>query len=305
MDTLNNDLLELLKSHISIFDDLCKKNNNKFISQVDFIAFWVDPEKFSKNSPFDFDDLRDNPGFIPTDYPNIYKFVEEDKIILQYVDWEHSPIAILQWYKMKVKVSRDESIEKWKISVYGKWLKLYYSWYIDWLADYIDMYYWETIRADLCFDSRDRVPEGVIDLWNTVTYWEWEKWTYKWFWNKRSPLFIRIYDKTLDLKKDKNCMAWLYPSFYTDQCWRLEFKFTWRYAQSMNALQWLWVVPRDWQVQKKKEDKRNFLRSAFYNLLMYIDYLPSKEEQYKLLSGIKDMCVKKMNKLKDYIQFED
>lgn len=35
-----------------------------------------------------------------------------------------------------------------------------------------------------------------------------------------------MYDKTLDLKKDKNSMAWLYPEFYTSECWRLECKFT-------------------------------------------------------------------------------
>lgn len=298
MNNLNNDLSELVKTHISIYEDLSKKS--LFQGQLDFLAFWVDPEKMALNSPFEY--VRDNPNREITIYDKVYKLVEEDKIVLQYVpDWWNSPVAILQWYKIKVKDKWD----CWKISVYWKWLRLYYCGYLDWLPDYINMYCGDVIRADLCWDTKDKIPEWVVDLTNTVTYWEGDNWTYKGFWNKRSPLFIRIYDKTLDLAKDHNSMAWLYPEWYTNSCWRIECKFTWRYAQSMNALQWLWVTDRGGSVQKQKSVKRDYLKSAFYNLLMYIDFIPDRRKQVDLLQGIVSMCWKKLKRLKDFISLED
>lgn len=297
---LNNDLSELVKSHISIYENF--ENSCWRSEQLDFLAFRVDENSMSKNSPFK--DLhwycRDNPNWERTDYENVYQLVESDKIVLQYVKEWCSPVAILQWYKMKL----PWKWEKWKISVYWKWLRLYYCGFIDWLVDYISYYAWEVIRADLCWDNKDRIPEWVVDLPNTVTYWESESRTYKWFWNKRSPLFIRIYDKTLDLAKDKNSMAWLYPERYTTSCWRIECKFTCRYAQSMSAVEWLWVVERNWSVQKIKNPKRDYLKSAFYNMIMYIDFIPDKRKQYELLDWIIRMCSKKIQKLKDFISLD-
>ena len=298
MENLNNDLSELVFSHISIASDFNKKS--LFLDQLDFLSFWVDAEKMALNSPFKENIFRDNPNWENTIYDNVYQLVEDEKIVLQYVREWYSPVAILQWYKMNTK----NEWEKWKISVYGKWLRLYYCGYLDWLPDYIDQYCGEVIRADLCWDTKNKIPAWVVDLENTVTYWEGENWTYKWFWNKRSPLFIRIYDKTLDLSKDHNSMAWLYPEWYTSSCWRIECKFTWRYAQSMTALQWLWVVDRSWSVQKLKSQKRDYLKSAFYNLLMYIDFIPDRRKQYDLLQGISTMCAKKMKKLKDFISLD-
>ena len=295
MKNLNNDLFDLVFSHISIAWDLLDKN--KFIEQLDYLTFWVNSEKMSLNSPFKDSYIRDNPNWETTIYDNVYQLVEEDKIVLQYVrDW-YSPVAILQWYRMKIKW-----VDKWKISVYWKWLRLYYCWFLDWLPDYIDLYCDEVIRADLCWDSKEKISDCVVSkLSNTITYWDWENWTYKGFWNKRSPLFIRIYDKTLDLKKDHNSMSWLYPDRYVDSCWRIECKFTWRYANSMSALQWLGLIYRDWKVQKQVENKRNYLKSAFYNLLMYVDFLPNKKLQYEILDSIKILCNKKLKKLKDFI----
>lgn len=299
MKNLNNDLFDLVFSHVSLATDFLDKN--LFIEQLDFLTFWVNPEKMSLNSPFTYDYLRDNPNWETTIYDNVYQMIEEDKIVLQYVREWYSPVAILQWYKMKTK----EEWEKRKISVYWKWLRLYYCGLLDWLPDYINLYCDKVIRADLCFDREQKIPESVIlKLWNSVTYWEWENWTYKWFWNKRSPLFIRIYDKTLDLKKDHNSMAWLYPERYTSSCWRIEFKFTGRYAESMSALEWLWVIDWKWSVQKIKNPKRDYLKSAFYNLLMYIDFIPDRRKQYDLLDWIMSMCAKKMKKLKDFISLD-
>lgn len=299
MKNLNNDLFDLVFSHISIAWDFLDKN--KFCEQLDFLTFWVDSEKMSLNSPFDYNVLRDNPNWENTIYENVYQLVEEDKIVLQYVKEWCSPVAILQWYKMKTV----SEWEKRKISVYWKWLRLYYCWYLDWLPDYINMYCDKVIRADLCWDRQEKIPDSVVmKLSNSVTYWDWEDRTYKGFWNKRSPLFIRIYDKTLDLAKDHNSMAWLYPERYTKSCWRIECKFTWRYAESMNALQWLWVAERGWFVRKIQKPKRDFLKSAFYNLLMYIDRIPDRRVQYDLLEWIKTLVNKKLKKLKDFISLE-
>jgi len=310
MEKLNNDISELIISHISISDKLLTNSSfvstnwldkNQFISQLDFLTFWVDPEKMALNSPFTYDYLRDNPNWEITIYDNVYKMVEEDKIVLQYVREWYSPVAILQRYKMKTK----EEWEKRKISVYWKWLRLYYCGLLDWLPDYINLYCGDVIRADLCWDCENKIPEWVVDLPNTVTYGQGDNWTYKWFWNKRSPLFIRIYDKTLDLSKDHNSMAWLYPERYTNSCWRIECKFTWRYAQCMSPLEWLWVIDGKWSIQKIKSTKRDYLKSAFYNLLMYIDFIPDRRKQYDLLDWIMSMCAKKMKKLKDFISVSD
>lgn len=295
MENLNNDLSQLVFSHISIASQFLTKS--LFVEQLDFLSFWVDAWKMALNSPFDNDYLRDNPNWENTIYDNVYKLVEEDKIVLQYVREWYSPIAILQWYKMTTK----NDWEKRKISVYGKWLRLYYCGFLDWLPDYINMYCGDVIRADLCWDTENKIPDSVVDLTNTVTYWEWENRTYKGFWNKRSPFFVRIYDKTLDLKKDHNSMAWLYPDWYTNSCWRIECKFTGRYAQSMSALEWLGVVKRDWQVQKLKGQKRDYLKSTFYNLIMYIDFISDRRKQYELLQWIVVLCNKKLKKLKDFI----
>ena len=299
MVKLNDDLSELVKSHISIYENF--ENSRWRSEQLDFLAFRVDTWKLSKNSPFPCDNwfIRDNPNWELTNYENVYQLVESDKIVLQYVREWYTPVAILQWYKVKIPW------KEWrKISVYWKWLRLYYCWYLDWLPDYIDLYCWDVIRADLCRDNEKKIPDAVVDLPCNITIWEGDNWSYKWFWNKKSPFFVRIYDKTLDLAKDHNSMAWLYPEWYTSSCWRIECKFTQRYAQSMSALEWLGIVERNWKVQKIKNPKRDYLKSAFYNLIMYIDRLPDKRMQYDLLNWIKTLVNKKLKKLKDFISLD-
>lgn len=300
MLNLGNDISELVKQHISIHEIL--DNSSLSVGQLDFLSFWVDNSKMSKNSPFAwrYNILRDNPNWEVTEYEDVYQMVEEDKIVLQYVKSWYSPVAILQWYKVKLP-----SWEGWKISVYWKWLRLYYCGYLDRLPSYLWKYSGDVIRADVCWDLKNKIPEGVVDLPNTVTYWEGDSWTYKWFWNKRSPLFIRIYDKTLDLAKDHNSMAWLYPNRYTKECRRIECKFTWNYAKGMSALEWLWTVERSWTILKQKAKTKDYLKSTFYNLIMYLDFLPNKEEEYNLLLWIKDLVNKKIKKLNDFISVND
>lgn len=80
---LNNDLSELLKTHISVYEDFNKTLT--VYEQLDFLAFWVKKDSLELNNPFNFNDLRDNPNWELTNFENVYQFVEEDKIVLQYV----------------------------------------------------------------------------------------------------------------------------------------------------------------------------------------------------------------------------
>ena len=83
MQKLNNDLSELLKSHISVYEDFGKSLT--VYEQLDFLAFWVKKSSLELNNPFKFDSLRDNPNWELTEYDNVYRFMDEEKIVLQYV----------------------------------------------------------------------------------------------------------------------------------------------------------------------------------------------------------------------------
>lgn len=297
MTNLNKDLSELLKKHISIFEE--SEKNWRRASQLDYLSFWVDEKALKTSSPFEI--IRDNPNLEPTEYENVYKFVDEKQVLLQYFpsDWS-DPISILQWYKIKTP-----SVDKWKISIYWKWLRLYYCGLLPRLSSYVCKYAWKVYRADICFDRKEKFPFGIVDLPENLQKGSDEKWVYKSFGNEKSPLFIRIYDKTLDLRDHKRFASWIYPSWYRDSCRRLECKFTWRYAQSQSALEWLGINDCDWIVEKVKNVKKDYLASAFYNLIMYIDLLPTKQIQYDLLQKIKNMVIKKQKKLKDFISLDD
>lgn len=237
-------------------------------------------------------EMRDNPNWELTNYPNVYKIVYNDRVQFEYVENWRVPIMILQWYYEKTP-----TCEGWKVCVYWKWLRLYALWKIDWLRDYIEDIAWKVIRADLCWDNKNPIDPSVVDLSNTITIGEWEKWSYKWFGQKNSPLFIRIYDKTLDLKKDKFAMAWLYPDWYQKQCRRIEAKLTWRYAQSYTALQWLDLITFDDLLITDNKIERNYIKSALYNLIQSIDYIPNTNLQAQILQGCIDTAKKKLKKL--------
>lgn len=297
MTNLNKDLSELLKQRIIIYEKFEKEWRRA--SQLDYLSFWVDDEAWKNCNPFGV--VRDNPNLESTEFPNVYKFIDEKQLLLQYFpeDWS-DPIAILQWYKIKTP-----SVEKWKISVYWKWLRLYYCGFLPRLPDYVLKYAWEVYRADVCFDQKNKYDPLIISwLKENLQKGSDSSWTYKTFWDERSPLFIRIYDKTLDLRDHKRFGAWLYPSRYRQQCRRLECKFTWRYAKSQTAMEWLGINPPNWKVEKLKACKKDYLKSGFYNFMMYIDYLPDKKLQYELLDWIRNLAIKKQKKLKDFISWD-
>ena len=297
MTNLNKGLSELLKKRISIFEE--NEKNWHRASQLDFLSFRVDDESRKSCNPFD--TIRDNPNLEPTEFENVYQLIDEKQLLLQYFPTDGSdPIAILQWYKIKTP-----SVEGRKIAVYWKWLRLYYCWLLPRLPNYILKYAGEVYRADVCFDQKEKYNPWIIDLAENLQKGSDENWSYKTFWDERSPLFIRIYDKTLDLKDHKRFASWIYPSRYKNQCRRLECVFTWRYAKSQSALEWLGINPCDWTIEKQKAPKKDYLKSAFYNLIMYIDLLPTKEMQYELLQWIKNMVIKKQKKLKNFISLDD
>jgi len=289
-------LSELLKKHISIFEE-SEKNWHR-ASQLDFLSFRVSEESRKNLNPFGV--IRDNPNLEKTEYPNVYQLIDDKQLLLQYFpeDWS-DPIAILQRYKIKTP-----TIDRRKISVYWKWLKLYYCWFLPRLPNYILKYADEVYRADVCFDRPEKYPAWIIDLAENLQKGSDKDRVYKTFGDEKSPLFIRIYDKTLDLKEHKWFAAWIYPDWYRRQCWRLECVFTWRYAKSQTALEWLWINEPDWKIEKVKNSKKDYFKSWFYNFMMFIDEMPNKQNQYELLEWIKNLAIKKQKKLKNFISLD-
>ena len=290
MKEIKKNLWELLSSHIKIFRLF--QNELTRYNQLDFLTFRVKQSSRELDNPFKIDELRDNPNWELTNRQNVYQLIDTDKIQFQYIEPWHAPVMILQRYYEKTP-----SCEGWKICIYWKWLRLYYLWKIDWLRDYVSYYAWKVIRADLCRDNDKPIDDSVVDLVNTITIWKDNNWSYKGFWKKNSPLFIRIYDKTLDLKKDKFSMAWLYPAWYQKECRRIEAKLTWRYAQTYTAVEWLDLIDYDKSFVPSVKCERNYLKSALYNLIQSVDYIPDTDLQAQILQGCKDLSNKKLKKL--------
>lgn len=38
---------------------------------------------------------------------------------------------------------------------------------------------------------------------------------------------------------------------------------------------------------------------------MYVDFIPDKKLQYEILDSVKNLCIKKLKKLKDFISIND
>ena len=114
---------------------------------------------------------------------------------------------------------------------------------------------------------------------------------------------VRIYNKTEDLRHQKNCFAWLYESRYIKECWRMECQFKGRYAQSMSPLDWLDVC----KVDKSKIDKidkvnRNVYKTALYSVINTIDWVNlSSQEKLEILVNSKKLLEKKIKKISNEI----
>jgi len=283
---------DLILSHCSIFDWESMQGASAF--QLDFLSFYADPLKVSLYwSPYEYDIVRDNPNWLTTDYDNVYKFIDWNMVMYQYVLPWVAPVSIFSWYQCKINWEW-----RWRVSIYGKALKLYYSWHLSWLRDYVIKYAWECCRADLCRDFKEKLNSWIIDLDCSSTIPDDASRTYKSFWKKKSPLFVRIYDKTLDLRRDKNKYAWLYPDWYMDKCWRLEFQFTWNYSRSVSAVDWLDWLERDQVISPIVQSDRNALKTALYwviNLVNRVNF--DDAEKILVLENAKDLITKKIKAL--------
>ena len=178
MKELKNTLWELLSSHIKIWQSF--QNWVTRYNQLDFLTFRSEKAPWEEWKLAKMGEMRDNPNWELTNYPNVYKIVYNDRVQFEYVENWRVPIMILQWYYEKTP-----TCEGWKVCVYGKWLRLYALWKIDWLRDYIEDIAWKVIRADLCWDNKNPIDPSVVDLSNTITIGEWDKWSYKWFGQKK------------------------------------------------------------------------------------------------------------------------
>lgn len=312
---MNNSIFELVKSHCIIFDKNLQNvklpfwTNEKWIVcyenwlfQLDFLAWYVDEMRITTYwIPYVNVWIKDNPNWIPTEYENVYMKTEfhweNVSIDYQLIIPGKSPVAILNWWYFKVR-QWNKYVYRRRISVYGKALKLYYMWYIQWLKDYIIKYNWECSRADLCWDFPCEIPTWIIDL--NIT---WTNHTTTYFGEKSSPIFFRIYDKTQDLKREKNCFAWLYPKWYEKKCRRLECQLTWNYSRSMNPLDWLDIMQVDKsKIQKIESWNRNVYKTALYSVINTIDWVNlSSQEKLDILINSKKVLENKITKLKNDI----
>lgn len=303
---MNNSIYELVKSHICIIDKnlqnvklpLSTSKSVEGIFQLDFLAFYADSDKLKLYGvPWIIDWVKDNPNWIPTEFENVYLKSEfhGENVSVDYqlvIPWK-SPVAILNWWYFKVRTWNKYEY-RWRVSIYWKALKLYYSWYIQWLKKYILTYCWECCRADLCWDFPCKIPEWIIDLPLT-----WTKHETKYYWEDSSPIFFRTYDKTKDLRREKNCFAWFYPDWYIKECRRLEAQITWRYSRSMNPLDWLDIVKVDKsKIQKLESTKRNTYKTLLFSAIDTIDWINiSTDEKIEILNSVKKLSENKIQKL--------
>ena len=249
---------DVLRSHITIYDDLIT-DKEKYIEQVDYLSFYCNEQARKEKCPFDeyLYAYRDNTNRMHTKHENVYAMIDDkQKLWLLYSEWWKAPITILR---------RAKLWEKRKVDIYWKALKLYYSGKITRLEDYVKLYQGETQRVDLCRDMKNKPSEYICDLWyNKKLDKKWKKVivetnnerTYRTYGNKNSRLFVRIYDKTEDLKKDKFIHAWLYPEWYKNECRRVEAKLTLEYARCDTPYNWLKCVKRDKVIETRESQER-------------------------------------------------
>ena len=305
---MNDSIYELVKSHCDIFDKnlqnvklpIWTDKTVNGIFQLDYLQWYVAQERIDLYwLPWDVFEvwIKDNPNRVPTEYENVFikseMFWENIAISYQLVIPWKSPVAIINRWYFKVR-KWDDYIWRWRITVYWKALKLYYMWYIQWLKKYIIKYNWECCRADLCRDFPCDFPAWIVNL--NIT---WTNHGTVYMGEKTSPIFFRKYDKTQDLRREKNCFAWFYPERYKKECRRLECQLSWRYSRSMNLLDWLDIMQVDKsKIEKLEQSDRNVYKTALYSVIDTIDWINlSSDEKLIILQNSKKLLDKKIKKL--------
>lgn len=305
---MNNSIYELVKSHCDIFDKnlqnvklpIWTDKTVDWIFQLDYLQWYPEEIRIEKYwLPWNIHDIwiKDNPNWIPTEYENVFikseVFWQNFAIDYQLIIPWKSPVAIMNRWYFKVRKWNDY-VYRWRITVYWKALKLYYMWYIQWLQNYIIKYTWECCRADLCWDFPCDFPAWIVDL--PVS---WTQHDTVYMWEKESPIFFRKYNKTQDLRKEKNCFAWFYPDWYIKECWRLEAQISGRYSRSMTPLEWLEILNVDKsKIEKLEQTNRNVYKTALYSVIDTIDWINlSQDEKLIILQNSKKLLEKKIKKL--------
>lgn len=296
-----NTVDDILRKHITIYDDL-NEDKKKYIKQVDYLSFYVNEKARKLHNPFTeyLYAERDNTNVIHTKRDNVYAMVDDNVIYLMYAEtWK--AVTILR---------RKQYDEKRRIDVYWKWLKLYYNWYIQRLREYIKTYQWMTQRVDIARDTKTKYNEYICDLWYTKNLEKkWKKvyvdidgtQTYRTYWNKNSRLFVRVYDKTQDLKDDKFIHAWLYPQRYKQECRRLEAKLQLEYARSLTPLERLDEIPCTKAVEPRKNYDRSTYKTTLLWMITLIDYcIPNYQDQVFILRKAQERI---SNKIKNINKF--
>lgn len=291
---------DVLREHITLYDEM--NSDPKYIKQVDYLAFYVNDQAWKLFNPFNeyIYAQRDNNNLIHTKRDNVYAMVEPDKIYLYYMEtWKAVTILRRAQYK-----------EKWRIDIYWKALRLYYNGYIKRLREYVKRYQDETQRVDIAWDTKTQYNKYICDLWfnkNMEEKWKkmiveinWKE-TYRTYGNKTSRLFVRVYDKTQDLKDDKFIHAWLYPERYKKECRRLEAKLTKEYAKTMTPLEWLDMIDCKKPITPRKDYDRQTYKTTLLWMITLMDYCaPNYKDQVFIIHKAIERLT---NKLKNIEKF--
>lgn len=301
---MEKSLSELLVSHFSLLAwlDIDSLRGRK---QLDYLRFYVPIDKqLLYGTPF-MEWVRDNPNYKPTWYKNVYSMTDYKYSLWDYVLPNVAPVSVLRWGKVKVK--KDWEIQElMEICIYWKALALYYAGHLSWLKEFVIKYQWECSRVDLCWDFPNELPWNKIpwdiytDLRNTWLFPNNDNTGFDtiYYWNKRSPLFIRIYNKTADLRKDKNIHSRIYPSWYMKECRRVEFELKGRYAQVATPLDWLDSYSRDFKIQPLEQTKRNNYKTALYSLINCVEIINYDDwEKIQILNNVKELINMKLKNL--------
>ena len=300
---------ELISSHCTIFQEDAQVGITSMPGasgfQLDYLRFYVPEQKWMLYWTPRENGVRDNPNWETTWFQNVYKMTDYKTSLFSYNLPGVAPVSVLRWEKVKVKKGWQVQ-ELIQICVYGKGLKLFYSWHLSRLQEYIIKYQWECTRVDLCWDFKHKIPgdkfqgDYLTDLKRSSEYLNSDATDYDtiYYWKKHSPFMIRIYNKTEDLRKDKFIHSFLYPSRYKKECWRYEVEIKGLYANSNTPLDWLLIQDRNLQIQKIVQTKRNNYKTAIYSLINCIDCINYDEwEKIIILQNAKDLITQKLKVL--------
>lgn len=301
---MKKSLSDLILSHCYIYnnDDNSMLWYSRF--QIDYLRFYVPVEKMLLyGSPFD--KVKDNPNYEPTWYNNVYSITDYKTSLWDYVLPNTAPVSVLRWSYVRVK--KDGKIQDLvEVCIYWKALALYYAWHLWWLDDFVIRYGWECSRVDLCWDFKhpipwDKLPLDIYtDLRNSALFPNADNTWFDtiYYGDKHSPFMIRVYNKTADLRKDKNIHSFIYPKWYMDECWRLEIELKGKYSKIATPIEWLTSKKRDFKIEPLTQCKRNNYKTAIYSLINCVDLINySDGEKIMILENVKELVNSKIKNL--------